>query len=55
MVLLGDQTALCRDTRVTQCPFPGHPCLSSVDPGEVLEAVQQLSGRTQPCFVESAS
>lgn len=41
-VLLGDQHAVCRDTRVTQCPFPGHPCLSSVQPEAVVAALQQL-------------
>lgn len=43
-VLLGDQQAVCRDTRVTRCPFPGHPCLSSVTPGDVLTAVEKLAG-----------
>jgi ADP-heptose:LPS heptosyltransferase len=47
-VLLGDQDAVCRDTRVTRCPFPGHPCLSTVGPEDVLSAVEQLSGRPQP-------
>ncbi len=31
-VLLGDQTAPCRDTRARECPVPGHPCLSQVQP-----------------------
>jgi ADP-heptose:LPS heptosyltransferase len=44
-VLLGDQLAVCRDTRVTTCPFPGHPCLSSVSVDEVVEAVEQTCGR----------
>jgi len=44
VVLLGDQQAPCRDSRVTQCPFPGHPCLASVSPHEVVEAVQRLTG-----------
>jgi ADP-heptose:LPS heptosyltransferase len=45
VVLLGDQQAPCRDTRVTRCPFEGHPCLTSVTPRDVLEAVEQLCGR----------
>ena len=45
LVLLGDQQAPCRDTRVTRCPFEGHPCLTSVTPRDVLEAVEQLCGR----------
>ncbi len=48
LVLLGDQAADCRDTRVTTCPFPGHPCLTSVTPDEVLKAVEELCGRTAP-------
>lgn len=47
-VLLGDQDAVCRDTRVTHCPFEGHPCLSQVGPESVLSAVEQLCGRPQP-------
>lgn len=43
-VLLGDQNSPCRNTRVTTCPHPGHPCLSSVLPGDVLEAVIRLAG-----------
>ena len=45
-VLLGDQQAVCRDTRVTRCPYPGHPCLSTVRPEEVVGAVQRLCGQT---------
>jgi ADP-heptose:LPS heptosyltransferase len=41
-VLLGDQDAVCRDTRVTTCPFPGHPCLSSVAPQDAVGAVDEL-------------
>jgi ADP-heptose:LPS heptosyltransferase len=38
-VLLGDQTAPCRDTRATVCPVPGHPCLNTVTPDDVVRAV----------------
>jgi ADP-heptose:LPS heptosyltransferase len=41
-VLLGDQTAPCRDTRARDCPVPGHPCLSEVAPEEVRTAVRWL-------------
>lgn len=41
-VLLGDQEAPCRDTRATTCPVPGHPCLASVTPDDVLRAVEKL-------------
>ncbi len=47
-VLLGDQNAPCRDTRVTSCPYPGHPCLSSVLPSQVVEAVSSLAGGSGP-------
>jgi ADP-heptose:LPS heptosyltransferase len=43
-VLLGDQQAVCRDTRVTRCPFEGHPCLASVTPADVVAAVGKLGG-----------
>jgi len=43
-VLLGDQQAPCRETRVTRCPYPGHPCLSSVTPEDVVAAVDKLAG-----------
>ncbi|RQX15633.1 haloacid dehalogenase, partial [Micromonospora chalcea] len=41
-VRLGDAAAPCRDTRATVCPVPGHPCLSAVEPGRVLEALRLL-------------
>lgn len=43
-VLLGDQQGPCRGSRVTWCPFPGHPCLSHVSPRDVVTAVEQLTG-----------
>jgi ADP-heptose:LPS heptosyltransferase len=43
-VLLGDQHAPCRDTRARDCPVPGHPCLSGVDPADVVGAVGSLAG-----------
>ncbi len=42
-VRLGDAGAPCRDTRAASCPVPGHPCLSGVDPAEVVEAVRTLT------------
>jgi ADP-heptose:LPS heptosyltransferase len=53
-VLLGDQDAVCRDTRVTTCPFPGHPCLTSVTPGDVVAAVGRLL-TTEPAAVAGGS
>jgi len=43
VVRLGDRHAPCRDTRAAICPVPGHPCLSTVDPMEVLAAVRSLA------------
>lgn len=45
VVRLGVPDAPCRDTRATVCPVPGHPCLSTIDPAAVLEAVQRLGAR----------
>ncbi|MCW3845260.1 HAD-IIIA family hydrolase [Micromonospora yasonensis] len=42
-VRLGDAGAACRDTRATRCPVPGHPCLTRVDPAEVVAAVRLLA------------
>jgi histidinol-phosphate phosphatase family protein len=42
-VRLGDAAAPCRDTRATRCPIPGHPCLSRIDPGDVVAAVARLT------------
>ena len=54
-VLLGDQHAVCRDTRVTRCPFEGHPCLASVGPADVMSAVEQLSGRSEPMQIGNSA
>lgn len=42
-VLLGDQHAPCRDSRARECPVPGHPCLSSVSPEQVVAACLELA------------
>ncbi len=42
-VLLGDLDAQCRGSRARLCPIDGHPCLESVEPPEVLEAVRKLA------------
>jgi heptosyltransferase-3 len=41
-VLLGDQQAACRNTRMRNCSVPGHPCLSLIHPREVVAAVAKL-------------
>jgi HAD superfamily hydrolase (TIGR01662 family) len=44
-VRLGDPVAACRDTRATRCPVPGHPCLTRIDPADVVAAVRLLGAR----------
>ncbi len=44
LVVLGDLGAPCRGTRATTCPVPGHPCLASVTPEQVVTAVTELGG-----------
>jgi ADP-heptose:LPS heptosyltransferase len=43
LVRLGTAGAPCRGTRATECPVPGHPCLSDVDPRDVVAAVRTLA------------
>lgn len=43
-VVLGDQAAACRGSRARECPVPGHPCLESVSPHQVVDAVAALTG-----------
>lgn len=43
--LLGDQHAACAGSRATVCPVPGHPCLTSVTPDEVVAACSELAPR----------
>ena len=40
--LLGDQNAPCKLSRARECPVPGHPCLASVSPEQVVDAVERL-------------
>jgi ADP-heptose:LPS heptosyltransferase len=42
-LVLGDQGAACRGTRARTCPVPGHPCLASVTPEQVSDAVARLT------------
>jgi ADP-heptose:LPS heptosyltransferase len=44
-VVLGDQSAPCRDSRARSCPIPGHPCLTTVQAADVVTAVTRLAGR----------
>jgi histidinol-phosphate phosphatase family protein len=47
-VRLGAAGAPCRDTRASVCPVPGHPCLSTIEPGEVVAAVRALAPAIDP-------
>jgi ADP-heptose:LPS heptosyltransferase len=42
-VILGDQNAACRDSRAQECPVPGHPCLTLVQPQRVVDACVELA------------
>jgi ADP-heptose:LPS heptosyltransferase len=42
LLLLGDQAAACAGTRARECPVPGHPCLESVTPHDIVTAVDKL-------------
>ena len=44
-VLLGDQQAACRNTRMRTCSVPDHPCLSSIHPREVVAAMAELGAQ----------
>jgi len=42
-VVLGDQNAPCAGSRARECPVPGHPCLGSVTPDQVLWEALRLT------------
>jgi heptosyltransferase III len=46
-VVLGDQQAACRDTRIRTCTVLGHPCLTSIRPSEVVAAVAELRAQRE--------
>ncbi len=43
-IVLGDQHAACAGSRARMCPVSGHPCLDSISPHEVVDAVRALTG-----------
>lgn len=43
MVVLGDQDIACAGCRARTCPVAGHPCLSSVPVGAVVDSVDLLA------------
>ncbi|GAA1842190.1 glycosyltransferase family 9 protein [Agromyces salentinus] len=38
-ILLGRTDTACAASRARECPTPGHPCLSDIEPREVVDAV----------------
>ena len=54
-VLLGDQQAPCRGTRIRACTIPGHPCLTSIRPSEVVAAVAELQTRSEAAGVATTA
>ncbi|HET9653935.1 MAG TPA: glycosyltransferase family 9 protein [Kineosporiaceae bacterium] len=46
--VLGEQAAPCAGSRARQCPVPGHPCLSGIDPDAVVAAVAELAAGARP-------
>src|SRR3954451_12495618 len=47
-LVLGDQDIGCAGCRAQTCPVPGHPCVSSVLPEQVLDAIRRLSPVLRP-------
>ena len=45
LVLLGDQGIACAGCRATACPYPDQPCIRSVTPMVVLDAVERLASQ----------
>jgi ADP-heptose:LPS heptosyltransferase len=43
--LLGRHNAACAGTRARVCPVRGHPCLDTIEPAEVVAAVEELAER----------
>jgi ADP-heptose:LPS heptosyltransferase len=48
-VLLGDQDIACAGCRARTCPVPGHPCLETVTPLDVLQALERLEREVCAC------
>jgi ADP-heptose:LPS heptosyltransferase len=42
-VLLGQQDIACAGCRARLCPLEGHPCIESILPGDVVDAVNSLA------------
>ena len=43
--VLGRQDAACAGTRARVCPVRGHPCLDTIEPADVVAAVEELAER----------
>jgi ADP-heptose:LPS heptosyltransferase len=53
-VLLGDQGAPCAGSRARECPVPGHPCLASVSPNQVVDALEFYLARAGSSVEQAA-
>lgn len=49
-VLLGQQDIACAGCRAAACPVPGHPCLSVVTVGEVVDAIRSVLAERDVVF-----
>jgi ADP-heptose:LPS heptosyltransferase len=54
-VLLGDQQAPCRGTRMRACTIPDHPCLTSIRPSEVVAAVAELQTHSEAAGADTTA
>jgi histidinol-phosphate phosphatase family protein len=52
---LGLAGAACRDSRATTCPVAGHPCLSTIEPDEVVAAVARFAAGVATTVAEEAA
>jgi ADP-heptose:LPS heptosyltransferase len=54
-IVLGDQQAQCRDSRMRTCSIPGHPCLTSITPSAVVAAVAELRMSSEASAANAAT
>jgi ADP-heptose:LPS heptosyltransferase len=47
-VVLGDQAIACAGCRARHCPVGGHPCVATVGPAQVVDAVDRLVAAGDP-------
>ncbi len=52
-VLLGNQQIACAGCRARTCPVAGHPCVDTLAPEDVADALERLLGREVWAFGEA--